>query len=233
MSQFEGIKSVIDEYSNVSVKKAKKQNPQWYTLYYEKNKDKISIRQKKYYLANKDKWLEKNKNDKKRIKAYKTSNPNHYRDLYRKNRQKALDAYGGKCACCGEDRYEFLAIDHINNNGKEHRSEMAKTTASGKTCGDSIYRWLKRNQYPSGFQVLCHNCNMAKAFYGTCPHKKIAIMQNNIENEPVLINYRKSFSLFCDFVNAVKSGRQAIAHGSNYVVMDKKTYNNLVCAGLG
>jgi len=33
-----------------------------------------------------------------------------------------------------------------------------------------MYVWLKRNYFPTGFQLLCHNCNLAKGFYGKCPH---------------------------------------------------------------
>jgi hypothetical protein len=32
--------------------------------------------------------------------------------------------------------------------------------------------WLKRNGYPKGFRVLCHNCNSARGLYGYCPHKR-------------------------------------------------------------
>lgn len=75
---------------------------------------------------------------------------------------KALNAYGGICACCGEKEPKFLAIDHINNDGNKHRREVKNKT---------IYVWLRDNNYPKGFQVLCHNCNMAKAFWKICPHK--------------------------------------------------------------
>lgn len=61
---------------------------------------------------------------------------------------------------------EFLQIDHINNDGKEHRK------ASGCGSGEAMYRWLKKNNYPAGFQVLCCNCNYAKMKYGECPHGK-------------------------------------------------------------
>ena len=27
-----------------------------------------------------------------------------------------------------------------------------------------------KNYYPKNLQILCHNCNMAKGFYGECPH---------------------------------------------------------------
>jgi hypothetical protein len=72
------------------------------------------------------------------------------------------------CECCGENHLEFLSIDHINNDGAEHRRKLAnnKTGNFGR-----IYYWLRNNGYPDGFQVLCHNCNMAKGFYGHCPHQ--------------------------------------------------------------
>ncbi len=81
----------------------------------------------------------------------------------RQYRQEALEAYGGHCACCGEEQYEFLAIDHIDGGGNEHRR-----TVGGR--GSQMIYWLRANSYPKGFQVLCHNCNSAKGFYGECPH---------------------------------------------------------------
>ena len=34
--------------------------------------------------------------------------------------------------------------------------------------------WRQQNpeQAAKIFQVLCHNCNMSKGFYGYCPHEK-------------------------------------------------------------
>lgn len=80
-----------------------------------------------------------------------------------KLRDAVLDAYGGKCSCCGESQKLFLAVDHINNDGAEQRREFGK--------GDAIYRWIKRNSYPTGFQILCANCNWGKHVNGgVCPH---------------------------------------------------------------
>jgi len=61
-----------------------------------------------------------------------------------------------KCVHCPETDITVLCIDHINNDGYEHRK-----TIGG---GSQIYRWLKRHNYPTGYQVLCHNCNARKEF---------------------------------------------------------------------
>lgn len=82
---------------------------------------------------------------------------------YRKAaRETVLKHYGNKCACCGEDKAEFLAIDHINGNGRKHRKEV----------GPHIASWLVRNNFPDGFRLLCHNCNQSLGIYGYCPHQK-------------------------------------------------------------
>lgn len=75
-------------------------------------------------------------------------------------RLEVLMAYGGLCECCGESEPNFLAIDHIDGGGHQHR----------KSIKQSISAWLKKNGYPAGFRVLCHNCNMALGLYGECPH---------------------------------------------------------------
>lgn len=71
---------------------------------------------------------------------------------YRKLKKTVIKAYGGKCMKCGEGHWEFLQIDHINGGGNEHRRSILK----------SFYVWLKQNDYPKGFQVLCANCNWNK-----------------------------------------------------------------------
>src|SRR5688572_13317459 len=81
-------------------------------------------------------------------------------------RQEVLAAYGGACVCCGETITQFLAIDHIDGKGAEHRRRHGLATST------SMYAWLKRNGFPrDNYQVLCHNCNNAKGFYGACPHE--------------------------------------------------------------
>jgi len=38
--------------------------------------------------------------------------------------------------------------------------------------GNGLPYWLKKNNWPEGFQVLCYNCNSAKRVDGICPHQK-------------------------------------------------------------
>lgn len=96
-------------------------------------------------------------------KSVLRSNKKHNKDL----KIAAFEAYGGavcNCQGCNEKRLNFLAIDHINNDGYEHRKNQGK--------GVKIYRWLKKNNYPEGYQVLCHNCNWSKhANGGKCDHE--------------------------------------------------------------
>ena len=81
-------------------------------------------------------------------------------------RRAAVAAYGGRCACCGEDTFEFLTIDHVNNDGAAHRRQVG---IKGSTA---TYYWLRDNGYPKdGFQLLCMNCNCAKQWSGECPHQ--------------------------------------------------------------
>lgn len=83
------------------------------------------------------------------------------------NRQAVLDAYGRRCVCCGETEEVFLALDHIENDGAEHRKLLNRGTNHGM---DSVYRDVVRRGFPPEFQLLCHNCNMAKHLLGQCPH---------------------------------------------------------------
>jgi DNA repair exonuclease SbcCD ATPase subunit len=82
-----------------------------------------------------------------------------------KLRLAVLEAYGGKCACCGETHPHFLSIDHKNGGGKKDR--IAKGC---RESGGNWYRYLLKD-HPDHVQILCHNCNMAKGHYGVCPHQ--------------------------------------------------------------
>jgi len=60
------------------------------------------------------------------------------------------------CAKCGEKDIHVLSIDHINGCGCQHRAVL------NLKGGDQFYRWLQNAGYPSGYRVLCLNCNCPK-----------------------------------------------------------------------
>lgn len=82
-------------------------------------------------------------------------------------RDRVYRAFGGyKCSCCGETEPKFLSIDHVDNDGAEHKRKHRLHT------GEQLYRWIVRNGFPTGFQVLCMNCQWGKRNNaGVCPHQ--------------------------------------------------------------
>jgi hypothetical protein len=108
-------------------------------------------------------------------KRYRMTHREEYRAIHRRSRIKlkadVIDAYGGKCSCCGEWRIEFLTIDHVDGGGTQHRIALA-TKADGKVGGRRFYQLLRIQGYPAGYEVMCWNCNCGRQLNGgTCPHK--------------------------------------------------------------
>uniref|UniRef100_A0A6M3IJ65 Uncharacterized protein n=1 Tax=viral metagenome TaxID=1070528 RepID=A0A6M3IJ65_9ZZZZ len=136
----------------------KEANREYHRKYRAENIDKIRESQRKYRIKNRVK-----------VNAYACKYASEHREKmdffskrHRDNQRKdVISHYGGRCDCCGENRIEFLAIDHIKGNGRKHREKV----------GPMICRWLIANNYPEGFRILCHNCNSAIGFYGYCPHE--------------------------------------------------------------
>lgn len=129
--------------------------------YRKRNKEKIAAYKDKWRRDNKDTWS-----------AY-------WRNFRQKLKLQVMEHYGnGKvaCACCGESMIEFLTLDHIDNDGAEHRRNEVKGALKdgrgSRAGGWKFYHWLKKNDYPAEYrlQILCWNCNCAKGFYKVCPH---------------------------------------------------------------
>ena len=144
----------------------KRDRKEYFKKYFAKpeNKKKRVIASSKYNLANKGKvklYRKKHREGKGKSKVNSYS-----KEYARARRLKCLNFYGNndpKCMCCGIKEKEFLALDHINGGGSKHR----------KALGGNIdmCMWIVKNNYPKNmFQILCHNCNQAKGFYGECPH---------------------------------------------------------------
>lgn len=110
--------------------------------------------QQAYHLENRDKIIS-------RVNEWVKNNPEKRRKnalaYYYRLQHEAIMAYGGyKCSWCGINEPLVLCLDHIENNGRDHRRQI------GSTGGHKLYLWMKENGYPPGFQVLCMNCNHAK-----------------------------------------------------------------------
>ena len=97
---------------------------------------------------------------------------------HKRTRIEAMMAYGGlTCSCnhrgkpCGPHPFEFLAIDHINGEGKDKKAKY----------GHKLIQKLRSLGYPPGFRVLCHNCNSALGFHGFCPMSDTETQQRKIK----------------------------------------------------
>lgn len=83
-----------------------------------------------------------------------------------KLKTECLERYGKMCSCCQETIIQFLTIDHEGGNGNNHRKELFKHNVGGV----HMYRWLKKNNFPKGYTILCMNCNWAQRYSNICPH---------------------------------------------------------------
>lgn len=125
--------------------------------------------QHEHYLKNKNKIIVRTRiNREKNWRKYKERI-----NLRNKNKRlEILNYYSNgamRCMCpgCTISTLEFLTIDHINGGGNIHRRQIGN---------GNVYSWLKRKGFPTGFRVLCYNCNLALGHYGYCPHMRIEII---------------------------------------------------------
>lgn len=107
-------------------------------------------------------YLAKNKE---RLSAY-------LKAYHRKYKFAAMSGYSEdgvpRCNCCGVEPIEFLTIDHVNNDGNVKRRELG-----GKEHGVLLHKRIVDSGWPAEYQVLCFNCNLAKGFFGACPHTRV------------------------------------------------------------
>lgn len=132
----------------------------------EANGDKVRGYRRKHYELHREQEIIRNVRGNKR--------------RYRRLRLEALQHYGGEqpeCACCGEWHISFLCLDHVNGGGTQHRKQL-------RAEGLNIWEYLRREGYPDGFRVLCHNCNSAIGFYGSCPHEDERAAEAAEESDP-------------------------------------------------
>lgn len=126
----------------------------------DRNKGKIKEYQKQYCRKNKE-AVNKNK------RRWRRENKGTYNAQRRRNKKQikiaCFEAYGG-CFCkrCDESDLDILCLDHISHNGSEDKRNRVKNRKWYKGGGHMLYRMLKQEKYPPGYQVLCANCNLKK-----------------------------------------------------------------------
>ncbi len=81
--------------------------------------------------------------------------PTYAKQKYEDTKREVLGHYSPdiRCAICGKSDFNTMSIDHIDGGGSAHRKEL------GSKGGYGFYLWLKRNNYPTGYRVLCMDCN--------------------------------------------------------------------------
>lgn len=136
------------------------------------NPEKEKIRKKNWYIKYKDKINKRRKEWAIRIGYKQKRAPvevQRARSALKTKmlRKQLLEGFGHICACCGETKKEFLALDHINGGGSAHR-KLKKSHA--------IYREVIKLGFPKDrFRLLCHNCNQSIGYYGYCPHGNLNV----------------------------------------------------------
>ena len=156
--------------------------------WYEKNREKQNAYNREWHRTNKEErnadqraYYHMNKEERREYsRQYCKNNPEKIKAHYRETRETILEKQKARCAkqkflaikyysegkmdcaCCGETRYRTLAFDHINGGGGKHRKELKNTF---------MPRWLIKNNFPAGFQILCMNCNFTKGKYGICDRR--------------------------------------------------------------
>lgn len=154
-------------------KEKKEERRKYNKAYYFAHREELRKRAKTYRLAHKD---EKQKYDKDYRAVHKEEGKVYYNthreEIWEKREQLKFEVFqhysGGlpRCIACGETDIIVLTIDHINNDGAEHRKTQG--------TGTGLYRWLRKNGYPEGYQVLCANCNTRKEF----EHRRAKALQS-------------------------------------------------------
>jgi hypothetical protein len=151
------------------------------------------------YDQNREAILAQNTARKRRAAPKYKSQQRDYRNAARRRwRDEVLGHYGGKCSCCGETEPFFLTIDHIEDNGSQHRRMVG--------CAD-MWKWLYYNRFPEGFRLLCCNCNAGRYRNGgMCPHESKRLGIDNSAVTPLANRQRP----FCGGIPSTEDPNQFI-----------------------
>lgn len=106
------------------------------------------IRNKQYYLGNKQEIIRKNS-------TYSRNNPELKRqisrDHYHRIKLHCFSLFGNICVDCGCSEIDVLQLDHINGGGQLERTKLSNLQILKRAINN-----------PNDYQLLCANCNWRK-----------------------------------------------------------------------
>lgn len=86
------------------------------------------------------------------------------------------------CRCCGTDEPCYLTVDHVDDDGAEHRRREKGSTNGNRLTG--MYRKIILGGFVERLQVLCWNCQWAKRLNGgRCPIRGINLTKPPTRDE--------------------------------------------------
>jgi hypothetical protein len=139
-----------------------KKRPEYKHGWYVKNRDQILQSRVIYRAENSDQiketlriWYERKRKDPEFVLLIKKKG-RLYRELLKLT---AIALLGGSCKACGESEPDFLVVDHVNNDGAEHRKELRTL---GKGTSIPVYIEIRDGVPSREYQLLCWNCNYKK-----------------------------------------------------------------------
>jgi hypothetical protein len=135
--------------------------------YRERHKDKIRLTKQEYYLENREHTIARTSLYAKQNRVKHNAWGTKAKDKLKLEVFSVYSCGNPKCKNCNEIEIGVLTIDHINGEGADHingegADHRRELFGDNKGGGYKMYQWLKKNNYPSGFQVLCYNCQFRK-----------------------------------------------------------------------
>lgn len=94
------------------------------------------------------------KRNSKQVTDKRRTQVSHWRTILK---EQAVEKLGGYCVECGESLSQLLHIDHIDNNGKEHRNLVKGSYG--------VLREIISGKCSYRVQLLCANCHSLKGAY--------------------------------------------------------------------
>lgn len=209
----------------------------WNRQYHQDHKETANAKRREHWLSHKEqndetrrKWATENKKHlSEKNKIYRIENHDEV-IAYGKNWRLRLacdvkDFLGGSCECCGEQEFEFLALDHRNNDGGGmNRHNYKDYTAVWDAWHNGTFEEAKKK-----YQLLCHNCNWSKhRGKGVCRHKRESLhdVSGSGMYQRKIANVAKGYlGTLCSCCNESIQEFLCIDHVNNDGNLEKKNSN--------